>query len=296
MEMVHFIPSSQRRLALLAAQADSAPVLIYGATGTGKGAIARWIHSNGPRAARIFLVATQEKPLADQILEAQGGTLMIPEMGEWNFSEQKVLLGYFKTKSVIRNEDEDTSRNVSANIPANVPVIANVRIIGTTSQALEGRAQGGLFNIELLEKLNVFRIEMPALAKRTSEFDDIVMGIVGEITRELHKEHLKVVSHEAWARLKSYDWPGNLRELRNVLRIAIASSKGDQIEISDLPDFGFARIDFRATREQFEKIYILELLKTFNWEIDKTCKMSRMDKSILLSKIKHYGITVEHTD
>ncbi len=278
MEMVHFIPPCQRRLALLAAQADTAPALIDGASGTGKGAIARWIHSNGPRAARIFLVANQAKPLVDQILEAQGGTLAIPEIGEWPLAEQKALLGYLKTKSVSHG---------------GVPVIANVRIIGTTSQSLEGRAQGGLFNIELLEKLNVFRIEMPPLSKRADEFDDIVIGIVGEITRELHKEYLKKLSQEVWKRLRSYDWPGNLRELRNVLRYAVASAKGDQIEATDLPDFGYARIDFRATREQFEKIYLLELLKTFNWEIDKTCKMTRIDKSTLLSKIQHYGITVD---
>src|SRR6476620_10404967 len=100
MEMVHFIPSCQRRFALLAAQADSAPALIYGASGTGKGAIAHWIHSNGPRAARIFLVANPKRPLADQIPEAQGGTLTIPEIGEWPLSEQKALLSYLKTKSV----------------------------------------------------------------------------------------------------------------------------------------------------------------------------------------------------
>ena len=282
MEMVHFIPPSQRRLALLAAQADTAPALIYGASGTGKGAIARWMHANGPRAARIFLSANQTKPLVDQILEAQGGTLAIPEMGEWPLSEQKALLGYLKTKSVSHPANG-----------GNMPVIANVRIIGTTSQALEGRAQGGLFNIELLEKLNVFRIEMPPLSKRADEFDDIVIGIIGEITRELHKEHLRVLSVETWNRLRSYDWPGNLRELRNVLRCAVAGAKGDQIETADLPDFGYARIDFRATREQFEKIYLLELLKTFNWEIDKTCRMTRIDKSTLLSKIKHYGITVD---
>lgn len=280
MEMVHFIPSSQRRLALLAAQADSAPALIYGASGTGKGAIAHWIHTNGPRAARVFVTATQNKPLATQILEAQGGTLTIPEMGEWPLSEQRILLGYFKTKSVPHPEG------------SGMPVLANVRIIGTTSQSLDGRAQGGLFNIELLEKLNVFRIEMPPLSKRMEEFDDIVLGIMGEIARELHKEHLRTLSQEAWNRLRHYDWPGNLRELRNVLRLAVTAAKGDQIEFTDLPDFGCERIDFRATREQFEKIYILELLKTFDWEIDRTCRLTRIDKNTLLSKMKHYGITL----
>jgi DNA-binding NtrC family response regulator len=280
MEMVHFIPASQRRLALLAAQADAAPVLVLGSTGTGKGAISRWIHSNGARSACPFLVAQQGRPLTDQILEAQSGTLMIPELGEWTLSEQIVLLNFLKTKCVSHTKDKKMS------------ILANVRIIGTTSQSLEGRAQGGLFNIELLEKLNVFRIEMPALSKRNDEFEDIVIGIVGEITRELHREHLRALSPEAWTRLKTYDWPGNLRELRNVLKVAVASAKGDQIEVSDLPDFGYTRIDFRATREQFEKVYLLELLKTFDWEIEKTCSMTRIDKGTLMSKIKHYGINL----
>lgn len=280
MEMVHFIPSSQRRLAFLAAQADSAPVLIYGASGTGKSAIASWIHASGPRSACFFGIASHKRPLAEQIIAAHGGTLVIPELGELNFSEQLILLQFLKTKTVPHPADENT------------PALVNVRIIGTTSQALEGRAQGGLFNIELLNKINVFRIEMPPLTKRTEEFEDIVTGIIGEITRELHKEHLRTLSPEAWMQLRSYDWPGNLREIRNVLRVAVIAAQGNQIAVQDLPDFDHTRIDFRATREQFEKIYLLELLKTFNWEIDKTCSMTQIDKSALLSKIKHYGINL----
>lgn len=280
MEMVHFIPASQRRFALFAAQADSAPVLVLGGSGTGKGAIARWIHANGARSACPFLVAQHGKPLTEQIIEAQSGTLMIPEIGELTFSEQAILLNFIKTKCIPHPQDKKMS------------VLAHTRIIGTTSQSLDGRAQGGLFNIELLEKLSVFRIEMPSLSKRVDEFEDIVIGIVGEITRELHKEHLRTLSADAWASLKKYEWPGNLRELRNVMRVAVAAARGDQIEASDLPDFGYARIDFRATREQFEKIYLVELLKTFDWEIEKACNMTKIDKGTLMSKIKYYGINL----
>ena len=280
MEMVHFIPSSQRRLALLAVQADSAPVLILGAAGPGKGAIASWIHANGARCSCPFITAQLGASLHHQILEAQGGTLVIPELGEWSLSEQKILLNFLKTRTIPHAEDKKMS------------ILAHARIIGTTSQSLDGRAQGGLFNRELLEKLNVFRIEMPSLSKRTDDFEDIVIEIIGEITRELHKEHLRSLSPSAWTRLKTYDWPGNLREIRNVLRVAVVSCKGDQIDSHDLPEFGNTQIDFRATREQFEKIYLLELLNTFNWEIEKTCDMTRINKETLLSKIKHYGINL----
>ena len=280
MEMVHFIPPSQRRLAMLAAQADTAPALICGASGTGKGGICRWIHANGPRATRPLIHTNPKLPLISQLPQAQGGTLVIDEIGNLPLGEQKALLNFLKTRSIVHPE-------------SGMPMLLNVRIIVTTSQGLEGRAQGGLFNGELLEKLNVFRIEMPALSKRGEEFDDIVTGIVGEITRELHKEHLRGLKAETWERLRAYDWPGNLRELRNVLRLAVVAAKGDRIEAEDLPAFGHDRIDFRATREQFEKIYILELLKTFDWQIEKTCRMTRMDKNTLLTKMSQYGIPLD---
>ncbi len=280
MEMVHFIPPGQRRLALLAAQSDSAPALISGGDGTGKGAIARWIHNKGPRAGRPFITATHDESFASQISAAQGGTLMINEIGEWTLSEQMTILNFLKTKSIR---------------VGTLSMLLNVRIIATTSHALDRRAQGGLFNAELIEKLNVYRIEMPALTQREEEFEDIVLGLVGEIARELHREHLRELSEESWNALRSYEWPGNVRELRNVLRVAVIKAEGDQIEITDLPDFGHDRIDFRATREQFEKIYLIELLKTFDWQIDRTCQMSRMDRETLLGKMRKYSIENRET-
>lgn len=279
--MVHFIPPCQRRLAMLAAQADSDPILISGASGTGKSAIARWIHANSPRSAKPFVVAQLEKPFISQIVPTQGGTLLITEISEWPLGEQKAILKFLKTKSVPHTENNQTQ------------ILLNVRVIATTDHSLEKRSQGGLFNGELLEKLNTFRIEMPPLSKRSEEFEDIVLGIVSEITRELHKEHIKSVSEEAFAALKSYEWPGNLRELRNVLRLAVVSSKRNPIELSDLPEFRQDRIHFRATREQFEKIYILELLKTYDWQIEKICRISQLDESTLMSKIKKYEIELK---
>lgn len=260
---------------MLAAQADSAPALICGGSGTGKGAIARWIHNNGPRAAKPLLTAKRTQALALQIAEAQEGTLVVPEIGEWPLGEQKVLLEFLKTRTIRHQE---------------IRKLLNVRIIATSSQKLEGRAQGGLFNIELLEKLNVFRIDMPPFSKRQEEFEDIALGIVSEITRELHKEYLRELSPETWKALRDYDWPGNLRELRNVLRLAVITAKGDRIELSDLPEFGEDRVDFRATREEFEKTYLTRLLTTYDWNIEQACSQERLDRKALMDKIRKYGI------
>lgn len=266
---------------MLAAQADNAPVLISGGNGTGKGAIACWLHFNGPRSTKPLIVTNHSSPLCNDLLRAQGGSIIINEIGGYPFTEQKILLQLLITRSIPHPENH------------HLKMLMNVRVMATTSQALECRAQGGLFNLDLLEKLNVFRLEMPPLSKRHDEFNDIASGILHEITRELHKEHIRKISEPAFEKLRDYEWPGNLRELRNVLRIAVISCTEDQLEKNDLPNFGQDRINFRATREQFEKIYILELLKTFNWQIDETCRMTRMDRTALLGKIKQYGISLE---
>lgn len=80
-----------------------------------------------------------------------------------------------------------------------------------------------MFNDELLLHFSKNRIEMPNLANRAEEFEDITMGILDEITHELHKEYIKGFGEQAWRKLRDYDWPGNLRELRNVLRMAVVS-------------------------------------------------------------------------
>jgi DNA-binding NtrC family response regulator len=279
MEMVHFIPPGQRRLVLLAAQGDSAPVLIYGSSGTGKSAVARWIHRNSPRSVRPLVNAQKKDSLYHQILEAQGGTLLIPEIGEWGLAEQNILFKFLKTRCIPHPEHPDTH------------MLLNVRVVATAGQPLEARAQAGLFNPELLRKLNVFRVQMPDLAQRSDEFEDIVLGILNEITKETHKEYLRHISEEAWAQLKGYEWPGNLRELRNVLRVAILNAQGDRLDVSDFPQFGHHHVDYRATREEFERIYLLEVLATADWEIEKASELSRIPQDTFITKMKHHEIS-----
>lgn len=134
MELLLFIPAQHRRTVLLAAQSDSLPVLINGASGTGKSALARWIHQNSARALRPFKTYSRHLPLNQQLIDAQGGTLLIDEVGELRRSDQQVLLQYLTTKTVP---------HPSAEL---LPVLLNVRIMASTTHALESRVQGGLFN------------------------------------------------------------------------------------------------------------------------------------------------------
>jgi len=279
MSMVYFIPSSQRKIALSAAQSDDEPVLVIGGTGTGKGALAKWIHKNSPRAAQICIMATRDRTIAEQIRDCNGGTLIVDDIANYPVSEQLVVLNFLKTRAVSQSDKG-----------VNVPMIVNVRIIATAVPQIDSRARASMFNDELLLRLSKNRIEMPNLAEREDEFEDIAMGILQEITQELHKEHIKGYSETAWRKLRDYDWPGNLRELRNVLRMAAVSCDSERIELRDLPDFGHDKINFQATRSEFEKIYLSELLKSFNHDLDKTARAARMERVTLLEKLKIHGL------
>ena len=93
--------------------------------------------------------------------------------------------------------------------------------------------------------------------------------------------------------MKSYGWPGNLRELRSFLKEAIVKAESQCLDLSSFPQWDLIQIDLRATKEEFEKNYLLELLISLNWELDETCKVASMSKSTLLSKIQHYGIALD---
>ena len=280
MSMVYFIPSSQRKIALAAAHAEDEPVLVIGGAGTGKGALAKWIHQNGPRASQPCVMATRERTIAEQLRDTKGGTLIVDDITNYPMSEQMVILNFLKTKAAPHPQKSGHA----------VPMIVNVRIIATAVPQIDSRARAGMFNDELLLRLSKNRIEMPNLAEREEEFEDITMGILQEITQELHKEYIKGFSETAWRKLREYDWPGNLRELRNVLRMAAVSCESERIDIRELPDFGHDKINFQATRSEFEKIYLSELLKSFNHDLDKTARASRMERVTLLEKLKLLGL------
>ena len=282
MSMVYFIPTSQRKIAMAAAQADNEPVLVIGGAGTGKGALAKWIHQNSPRASQPCVMATRELTIAEQLRDCKGGTLIVDDITNYPVSEQMVILNFLKTKAVAQPQ-----KDKSAMI---VPMIVNVRIIATAVPQIDSRARAGMFNDELLLRLSKNRIEMPNLAEREEEFEDIALGILQEITQELHKEYIKGFTETAWRKLREYDWPGNLRELRNVLRMAAVSCDNERVDMRNLPDFGHDKINFQATRSEFEKIYLSELLRSFNHDLDKTARAARMERVTLMEKLKLLGL------
>jgi DNA-binding NtrC family response regulator len=300
MILVHLIPPSQRRIALLAAETNLGPLLIRGASGTGKGALARWIHDQGPKKNGPWIEANRKSLFLDQLPQAHGGTLLIPELGEWPLSEQKRIHDFIKTHSVPHPQG------------GTLRTLLQVRIIATTSQSLDRRAEAGLFSADLLRLFDALRIEMPLLSQREEEFEQIAQEILAEVCAEVGARGIQL-EQQAFQKLLAYEWPGNLRELRNVLKLASISAQTRlnalskksgtprpeefKMQILDFPDFGHEKIDFRSTRQDFEKIYLQELIavlaedrKVTEPVIDQIAKQTGWKRSQVVEKLLHHGL------
>ena len=273
MRWVSFIPARQRRTVLQAAQFDSEAVLIIGDKGSGKSGIARWIHANGPRSAAPLITLSTTEELHPQLTAAGAGTVVVPEFDSWNEADRAVFLSLMKTHSAKIDGPDGSFRKIFP-----------VRMIFTASEAPESHSPWN-------EILSRFRIQVPALSDRTEEFEDICLGILAEIAHAERKDHLRGIDRVAWSILRAHSWPGNLRELRNVLRFAVVRAEGDRIEAHDLPELSPDSREFHASREEFERAIISELLKTFNGDEKQTSTRLKVDLETLRLKMRQHGIT-----
>ncbi len=237
--------------------ADAAvPVLILGETGTGKGIIARALHVESNRAARPFIAlncaSIPESLLESELFghsrgaftgaqrartgifeEADGGTLFLDEVGEMSPPLQAKLLHVLET-GLVRPVGENRERKV------------DVRIIAATHRDLRARVAQGSFREDLLYRLDVVSIEVPALRHRT----DDIPGLVEHFLRLLALKHptakAKRVSADALDTLRAYAWPGNVRELEHAIERAVLLSSNEAIGREDLPK---ALTDGRPTQD-----------------------------------------------
>lgn len=225
--------------------ADSnASVLITGETGTGKELIARTVHFSGSRHNNPF-VAVNCAALPDTLLEselfghekgaftgadrqrkgrfetAEGGTLFIDEVGEIPLSLQVKLLRVLQEKTFER-------------IGSNISLQANARIVAATNRDLEAMIREGSFRQDLFYRLNVVSIRIPPLRERREDIPPLVEGFVRRFASENNKR-IAGISREAMDRLMKYSYPGNVRELENIIQQSVVLSRSETIMISDLP-------------------------------------------------------------
>ena len=232
-------PSPAMKAALhearLAATTDSI-ILLQGESGSGKDYLARWIHDHSRRAPGPYFAlncAAISKDLAESelfghergsftgahvrkrgLLElAEGGTLLLNEIGELTLSLQSKLLTFLDTRSFLR-------------VGGQKSITVNARIIAATNRGLETEVAEGRFLSALLYRLNVFAITVPPLRERIEDIPVLAEEIMSGLAKELQLTSLPVIDPVSVMALSGYDWPGNVRELRNVLERSLMLSDG----------------------------------------------------------------------
>ena len=223
---------------------SSMTVLITGESGTGKELVARALHRHSPRANKPF-IALNTSAFTAELLEselfghergaftgadslrrgrfeqADGGTLFLDEIGDMSTPLQTRLLRVLAEGEFYR-------------VGGNTPIKVDVRVIAATHQDLAARVAQNLFREDLLHRLNVIRIELPPLRARREDIGELMRHYLGVAARELGVEP-KVLSAEAESALRSFDWPGNVRQLVNACRRLTVSAPGREISVADIP-------------------------------------------------------------
>ncbi len=289
-------------------------VLILGESGTGKELIARAVHRNSRRAdgpfIRVNCAAIPEELIESELfgsdrgaftgavktrdgkfLQADGGTLFLDEIGDMSLNVQAKVLRALEQGEFERVGGSQTIR-------------VDVRVLAATNRDIARLVEGGRFREDLYFRLNVVPIFVPPLRERR----DDIPPLIGHFARQYAEENgfrQKAVSEEAMEILCAYAWPGNIRELRNLVERLSIMVSGETIGPSDLPDDlraarAIARANvsaqgksLREIREQVERDYIRAILEEHGWNVTQAARELGIERTNLHKKIKFYGIEKE---
>ena len=283
----------------------SAPVLIRGETGTGRGLIAGAIHFNGDRSEYGFVRVSSAirnpdhlesdlfghvkgaYPGADaarigRIEQANGGTIFIEEIAETPPELQEKILNFIKTGRFKRFGG---AREVSV----------DVRIIASTGRDLDNEVVSGRFLPELAAVLGEHMVIVPPLRERKEDIELLARFFLDRLRIELDSGRSAVISEKSMEKLHEYDWPGNIRELKNVLERALFASGKDLLEPSDIqlpdeePDAVQAGLTDRKLKE-LEKEAVVEALEKTNYVQKDAAKLLGISKRVIHYKIQQFGI------
>jgi two-component system response regulator AtoC len=305
-------------------------VLIRGENGTGKELVARAIHFNSPRKDKPF-VAVNCGAIPENLIESEffghekgaftgadqrhigkfqyseGGTLFLDEIGDISQSMQVKLLRVLQERKFTP-------------IGSNREIRCDIRIIAATNRNLDEMIRKNEFRQDLFYRLNVMPIQLPALKERTEDIPNLVKYFIEKFNslhaRRVTATEIRGIKEDALNALTSHSWPGNIRELENVIERSFVLENTNYITLSSLPEELFPQvskqatppltapltlketsepvpikaIDFHDQKEQFEKDFILEALRRFNGRINQTSIHAGIPKNTLLRKIRKYSI------
>ena len=288
----------------MAAQSNSR-VLIMGESGSGKELVARLLHENSKSAGKLFIevncAAIPQELIESELFGhekgsftgafeskkgkfelADEGTLFLDEVGDMSLSAQAKVLRVIETQEFQR---VGGSKNIKV----------DVRIISATNKDLKEEVKKGNFREDLLYRLNVIPILVPPLRERKEDIPLLVDYFLDSFAGEYGKKSKKI-SPEALKMIEAYDWPGNIRELRNVIERLVIMTPSDTITAKNLLIVEQSSQDYlsyktmKEARDAFEKDFIAKRLEENNWNISKTAEILQMERSNLHKKIKAYNI------
>ena len=281
------------------------PVLILGQTGTGKGVLARWLHDNSPRAEEAF-VDLNCAGLSRELLEtelfghekgaftsataskqglfevAHRGTIFLDEVGDVDLQIQPKLLKVLEEKR-FRRVGDVRDRQV------------DVRLIAATHQDMGQLVREKRFRDDLYFRISTIPLSFPALRERIEDIPTMAQYLLDKVSADLGRGELHLDENCIQA-LKSYSWPGNIRELRNVIERAVLLSDQKTITINDLQFDGHTQIgspflDSRLTLLELEKQHIERVLQEERGRVEKAAKRLGIPRSSLYQKIKKHQIS-----
>jgi DNA-binding NtrC family response regulator len=292
-------------------------VLITGESGTGKELVAQAIHYNSQRKERKF-VAINCGALPETLLEselfgykkgaftgasenrqglleaADGGTLFLDEVGNLPMNVQKTLLRFLQEQEFHRLGDT-------------TPIKVDVRIISATNSELKGAVKQGTFREDLYYRLNVVNIHLPPLRERTSDIPLLVAHFIREQNKKFATS-CKGLTPEAMEAACAFDWPGNIRQLRNVIEASMAMASGDYITLPVLAQFieieqgeplsggidsTISESDYTSALTRFEVDYLTGLLRRHRGNVEGAAREAGMNIATLYRKIKKYNLRRE---
>jgi DNA-binding NtrC family response regulator len=282
------------------------PILIQGETGTGKGVLAAWLHHHGPRRGES-LVDLNCASLSRELLEsdlfghergaftgavaakkglfevAHGGTVFLDEIGDMDPQVQSKLLKALEEKRFRRLGDVCER-------------LVDIRLVAATHKDLSLLVRENKFRIDLYFRINTFPLRLPPLRARTEDIPVLARHMLREIVTDLGRNDL-TLSPDFVRDLQSYRWPGNIRELRQVMERAVLFCEGDTLtskdmQVEHLSDGALFSGEQILTLSEHEHRYIEKVLRIENGRVEEAAKKLGLSRSALYERIKKYGINL----
>ncbi len=284
-----------------------ASVLITGESGVGKEVVANAIHNMSPRRDKSFIkvhcAALSETLLESELFGhekgaftgadrmqkgrfelAHGGTIFLDEIGEINQNVQIKILRVLQEKRFERVGGEQT-------------IEVDVRIIAATNRNLEEEVKAGRFREDLYYRLNVVRIQVPPLRERKDDIPLLMSAFLDEFNSENGKK-IEGVDKRAKAAMFKYNWPGNIRELRNCMESAVVMCSGREIELEDLPPViaqssmsDSVSVPLGISLDEAEKVIVQENLAANGNNKSRTAEILGIGRKTLQRKLAEWGLS-----